>query len=247
MFYQTDSVKTSYFTVKNYDGTFLPEMVSEAPESASYTELTEVIISAARITPMKNNWYHLSPEFDIAVDVHDTHRMIDNTSNAEFFHIIYMTKHIHDAQSGAFLHSEPFVIYAGAFMGNEEASAFSGIFYVLNGKSELVFDTGFKDYDAEYLNAHPEISREYIITVNYRITNFNALSLSHNAVCFHDGKYYETPINDKSCQFLFLDGIENVLNGHMLSFISIKGYYDYEESNWFLATDYLYNNMELVN
>ena len=175
--------------------------------------------------------------------------MIDNPSHAKLFHIIYMTSHVYDAQSGTFLHSEPFVIHAKAFTGTaeDETSEFSGMFYVLNDKSKLVFAAKFKEDDAEYLNTHPEIDKKYIITVNYRVTNFNALSISHNTICFDDGKYYEASITDKSCQFLFLDGIENVLNEHLLSFTSIKGYYDYEESDWFLATDYLFNNMELVN
>ena len=100
MFYQTDSVKTSYFTVKNYDGTFLPEMVDKAPESASYTGLTEIIISSPKISPMENNWYHLSPEHHSAVEVHDMNEMIDDTSKASYVHIIYMVKHLYDTKSG---------------------------------------------------------------------------------------------------------------------------------------------------
>ena len=246
MFYQTDSVKTNFFTVKNYDDTFLPEMVSEAPESASYTELTEVIISTTGITAMENGWYHLSPEFHIAVDVHDVHGMIGDINNAKFFHIIYMLKHMYDAQSKKFLHSEPCVIHAKAFTGNE-TSEFSGTFYVLKGKSELIFDPAFEEDDTEYLETHPEICTDYIINVNYNIFIFESVEFEGMYVHFND-RYYEFFDDAKSYQFLVLNGIDEVLKGKYVSFAYFKGYYGYLDcDNWFSATDFLLTDFSVVS
>ncbi len=246
MFYQTDSVKTNYFTVKNYDDTFLPEMVSEAPESASYTELTEVIISAPKISAMENNWYHLSPENHSAIDVYDTNEMISNTTKANYVHIIYMVKHMYDTKSGTFLNSEPCVIYAKALTDNE-TSEFSGTFYVLKGKEELIFDPAFEDYDAEYLEAHPEICTDYIINVNYDIFIFESVYFEGTSVHFND-IYYEYFDDAKSYQFLVLDGIDNILKGKYVSFTNFKGYYGYIEcENWFWGTDFPLTDFSVVS
>jgi len=253
MFYQNDSVNSIFFTARNYDGVIFPEMLKDAPEHKSYIALTEVIISASRIAPMKNGWYHLTPEFDKEIDVLDTYGLMSASNDAEFFHIIYVVHHVYNVQSAAFISHDPIVVHAGMFMGNSEdkASEFSGMIYVNNSKSKLVLDTAFKDYNGEYLKNHPEINKEYIIFIKYRIANFNSLSIEDiasdfMAVSFGDGSYYESSLNDRTDRILYLDGIEDVLNGHMLSFISIKGYYDYDETEWFSGVDYLYNNMVLV-
>lgn len=250
MFYQTDSVKTNYFTVKDYDGAFLPEMVDKAPESASYTELTEVIISAARITSTEKDWYHLSPEFHIAVDVHDVHGLIGDINNVKFFHIVYMLNHVYDAQSKKFLHSEPSVVHAGAFTENKENDApseYSGLFYVCCDNSELMFDSTFDDYDTDYIQNHPEINKDYVIFVSYNVFTFESMdntSLSGNTI--FNGRYSETLTDNKTCHFLALDGIEDVLKGNRLTFTFIKGYYGYDNDGWFSATDYLYNDIDIV-
>ena len=246
MFYQTDSVKTSYFTVKNYDGTFLPEMVDKAPEFTSYTELTEVIISAPKISSMGNSWYHLSPENDSTIEVHDMDEMIGDTSKASYVHIIYIVKHLYDTKSGTFLDSEPSVIHAKAFT-DSETSEFSGTFYVLKGKSELIFDPAFEEDDTEYLETHPEICTDYIINVNYNIFIFESVEFEGMHVHFND-RYYEFFDDAKSYQFLVLNGIDEVLKGKYVSFAYFKGYYGYLDcDNWFSATDFLLTDFSVVS
>ena len=95
MFYQNDSVNFIFFTARNYDGVIFPEMLKDAPKHKSYIALTEVIISASRIAPMKNGWYHLTPEFDKEIDVLDTYGLMSASNDAEFFHIIYVVHHVY--------------------------------------------------------------------------------------------------------------------------------------------------------
>ena len=162
-----DSVKTSIFTTKDYDGMPLPKMVKEAPEGKSYIELTEVIISATRVTPTKNGWYHLAPKCNEnkEVDVLDTQGLMSIPNNAEFFHIIYEVEHVYNPKLKTALHSDPVVVHAGVFTGvsEEEESVFSGTLYVLNGKSDVILDTEFWNFDVDYLKDHPEISKDYTI------------------------------------------------------------------------------------
>ena len=249
MLFLTNSVESIFFIARDYQGMILPEMVKEAPEHESYIELTEVIISASRITPMKNGWYHLTSNFYEDLDLLDKYGLMSNPCNADSFHIIFAINYVYNPKTQNTLQFDPIIVHAGTFTGTseDEVSEFSATIYVPNGKSEPVLDAEFKNYDKEYLKNHPEINKEYIIYVKYRIANFNSLSIEPMLVDFGNGSYYQNPFNDRTAEILLLEGIEDVLKGHMISFTSIIGNYLPDETGWFSGTDYLYNNIVLAD
>ena len=247
MFFETDLVSNAIITVVNYNGKAQPEIVNEAPKSKSYTELTDVVIPASRVISMENNRYKISYQMKKII-IHDVNNLIKFNSNAEFFHIIFMINHEYDEQSKLFLHSESFVIHAKALTKTKDTpSEYSGLFYVPNESSELIFDDEFNDYDKKYFENHTEINLEYAIFFKSNIFKFESIEIHPYAIeTYFNNKYSATLTDDKIYRFLKLNGMENVLKDNLIKLTVIKGYYDYDNHDWFNAVDYLYDDVDVV-
>lgn len=58
--------------------------------------------------------------------------------------------------------------------------------------------------------------------------------------------HYETLTEPKTCRLLSLNNIGEALKGEIVSVSTIKGYYGYEENDWFTATDYYDGDFDII-
>ncbi len=242
MFNSFDLVKSAIITVGNYNA---PEIISEAPTDKSYVELTEVIISAKNVSDLVNDYYSLSPDCCNEITIHDPYGYLD-LNNASHLHIILTTEHIYNEDTKIYLNSEPIVMYAAALTDTNTSSEFKGLFFVNKKGLKLTLDTEYTN-NADYYASHPEINTDYVISVCCNVFAIENVPYNHTSGYFEfNDKYFEVLTDSKTCHFLMLDNIEKSLTGRTVSLTSIEGHYDYTDDNSFMATDYLYNDFDIV-
>ena len=242
MFNSFDLVKSTIITVGSYNA---PEIVSETPTDKSYVELTEVIISAKNLSDSGNGYYSLSPNYCNEITIHDPYGYID-LSNISHLHIILTTEHIYNEDAKMYLYSEPIVMYAAALTDTNTSSEFKGLFFVSKKGLKLTLDTEFTN-TVDYFSSHPEIITDYVISVRCNVFALESVQYNHTSGHFEfNDKYFEVLTDNKTCHFLMLDNIKESLTGKTVSLTSIKGHYDYTNDNSFMATDYLYNDFDIV-
>lgn len=100
--------------------------------------------------------------------------------------------------------------------------------------------TDWKRDDMDYFKTHPETTQNYVLAFYHDVFICKSFELEKGFAVFNGE--YETALDDqKTSHFLVMEGMEDVLNGYMMTLTSIHscsvdetedGSYEFGSSSW---------------
>lgn len=243
-----DLMRSVVITEKEHNGKTIPTIVSEIPANKCYSKLTEVVIATERVKALGNDMYLLEPDCGESIIVYDEGPLMVGETDCPHIHIVLTTDRIFDQESNNFIDYKPTIMYAKALPDGNCESEFMGLYYTLNDSPGVIMlDEDYYEED-DYFKSCRLINTDYVITVNCNVLTLNSMKYDERSdnYIFNDD-YCAVLTDNKTCRFLELEGVENVLKGKTVSLMAVEGEYDYSDENWFMVTDFLYNDFDIVS
>lgn len=242
-----DLMRSVVITEEEHNGKTIPTIVSEVPADKCYSKLTEVVIDTERVKSLGNDVYLLEPDCAEPIIVYDEGPLMIGETDCPRIHIVFTTDRIFDQESNKFIDYKPTIMYAKALPNGNCESEFMGLYYIFNDSpGEIMLDEDYYEEDDYFKSGH--INTDYVITINCNVLTLNSMKYDERSdnYIFNDD-YYAVLTDNKTCRFLELEGAENVLKGKTVSFMTVEGESDYSDENWFMVTDFLYNDFDIVS